>query len=80
MSGDLSRVRHHLEAAIAALNLDDELDRLVNPRHTDHDRHAYLPKRVADAIAPDFICRNSVKELLEVLSGPATKSAQSPAH
>jgi len=51
MSGDLSRVRHHLEAAIAALNLDDELDRLINPRHTDHDRHAYLPKRVADAIA-----------------------------
>jgi hypothetical protein len=51
MSGDLSRVRHHLEAAIAALNLDDELDRLVNPRHTDHDRHSYLPKRVADAVA-----------------------------
>jgi hypothetical protein len=51
MSGDQSRVRHHLEAAIAALNLDDELDRLINPRHTDHDRHAYLPKRVADAIA-----------------------------
>jgi len=51
MSGDLSRVRHHLEAAIAALNLDDELDRLVNPRHTDHDRHAYLPTRVAAAVA-----------------------------
>ena len=51
MSGDLSRVRHHLEAAIAALNLDNELDRLVNPRHTDHDRHSYLPKRVADAVA-----------------------------
>ena len=51
MSGDLRRVSHPLEAAIAALNLDDELDRLINPRHTDHDRHAYLPKRVADAIA-----------------------------
>jgi hypothetical protein len=48
---DLSQVRSHLEAALAELNIDDELNRLVNPRHTDHDRHAYLPRRVADAIA-----------------------------
>jgi len=51
MSGDPSQVRQHLEAAIAALNIDDELDRLVNPRHTDHDRHAYLPTKVASAVA-----------------------------
>jgi hypothetical protein len=51
MSAGPSRVRHHLEAALAALNIDDELDRLVNPRHTDHDRHAFLPNRVADAVA-----------------------------
>jgi hypothetical protein len=51
MSASLSRVRRHVEAALAALNIDDELDRLVNPRHTDHDRHAYLPKRVVDAVA-----------------------------
>jgi hypothetical protein len=51
MNAGLSRVRHHVEAALAALNIDDELDRLVNPRHTDHDRHAYLPNRVVDAVA-----------------------------
>ena len=47
MSASLSRVRHHIEAALAALNIDDELDRLVNPRHTDHDRHLYLPRKIA---------------------------------
>ncbi len=51
MSASLSRVRRHIEAALAALNIDDELDRLVKPRHTDHDRHAFLPNRVADAVA-----------------------------
>jgi hypothetical protein len=44
-------MRHHIEAALAALNIDDDLDRLIKPRHTDHDRHAYLPKKVTDAIA-----------------------------
>jgi hypothetical protein len=48
---DLSRVRSHFEAALAELNIDDELNRLVNPRDNNHDRHAYLPRRVADAIA-----------------------------
>jgi hypothetical protein len=51
MSDSLSRVRQHLEAALASLNIEDELDRLVNPRHTDHDRHAFLPNRVAEAVA-----------------------------
>lgn len=50
MGTNLSRVRHRVEAAIAALDIGDELDRLVNPRHTDHDRHAYLPTKVADAV------------------------------
>ncbi len=31
----------------------------------------------AAAVAPDFVCQNSIKELLEVLSGPATKAARS---
>jgi len=43
----MSRTRTHLKAALAHLNLDAELDRLVNPRHTDHDVHAYLPQKVA---------------------------------
>lgn len=51
MSASVGRVRPHVEAALAALNIDEELDRLVNPRHTDHDRHAYLPSKVADAVA-----------------------------
>jgi hypothetical protein len=47
----VATVRERLETALAHLNIDDELDRLVNPRHTDHDRHAYLPKKVADQIS-----------------------------
>ena len=47
----MTKIRTHLEVALAHLNLDDELDRLLNPRHTDHDRHAYLPRQVADAIS-----------------------------
>ncbi len=47
----MATVRERLESALAHLSLDDELDRLANPRHTDHDRHVYLPKKVADQIA-----------------------------
>lgn len=47
----MATVRERLETALAHLNIDDELNRLVNPRHTDHDRHAYLPKKVADQIS-----------------------------
>ncbi len=43
--------RNHLEAALALLDLDGELDRLIEPRHTDHDRHVYLPRKVAEQIA-----------------------------
>jgi len=64
MTGDLSRIRRHLKAALAALDVDDELDRLINPRHTDHDRHAYLPKRVADAVAR---ARSELKGALQAL-------------
>jgi len=64
MTGDLNRIRRHLKAALAALDVDDELDRLINPRHTDHDRHAYLPKRVADAVAR---ARSELKGALQAL-------------
>jgi hypothetical protein len=47
----MTTIRTRLETALAHLNLDDELDRLLNPRHTDHDRHAYLPQKVADEIS-----------------------------
>ena len=46
----MATARERLESALAHLNLDDELDRLVAPRHTDHDRHAYLPKKVVEEI------------------------------
>ena len=64
MSASRSRVRHHVEAALAALNIDEELDRLVNPRHTDHDRHAYLPSKVADGVAR---ARSELEEALQEL-------------
>jgi hypothetical protein len=44
-------VRAHLEAALELLKLSEELDRLINPRHTDHDRHMFLPRKIADRIA-----------------------------
>jgi hypothetical protein len=44
-------VRSHLEAALDLLKLSEELDRLINPRHTDHDRHTFLPRKIADRIA-----------------------------
>ena len=47
----VTKARKHLESALVHLNLDDELDRMLNPRHTDHDRHAFLPKKVADEIS-----------------------------
>ena len=43
-------VRKRLETALSYLDLDNELDRLVAPRHTDHDRHVYLPRKVASEI------------------------------
>jgi hypothetical protein len=56
--------RHHLEAALNRLELDDELERLINPRHTDHDRHAYLPRKIADQIEA---ARREIKNALEAL-------------
>ena len=44
-------MRSHLEAALNLLKLGEELDRLMNPRHTDHDRHLYLPRKIAERIA-----------------------------
>jgi len=47
------------------LNLEDELDRLINPRHTDHDRHVYLPKKVAEQIAK---ARQEIQAALDELA------------
>jgi MoxR-like ATPase len=60
----MTRVRTHLETALAHLNLDDELDRLINPRHTDHDRHAFLPRKLADEISK---AREEVQAALDEL-------------
>jgi len=54
----------HLEAALKRLDIDDELDRLVNPRHTDHDRHAYLPRKIADQVAA---ARREIQKALDAL-------------
>ena len=47
----MTTIRAHLESALARLNVGAELDRLIEPRHTDHDRHMYLPRKVAEEIA-----------------------------
>ena len=65
----MATVRERLETALAHLNIDDELDRLVNPRHTDHDRHAYLPKKVADQIST---ARREIQAALDELPKPGS--------
>ena len=61
----MSQIRKRLETALALLNLDDELDRLINPRHTDHDRHVYLPKKVAAQISK---ARQEIQAALDELA------------
>lgn len=61
----MSQIRKRLETALALLNLDDELDRLINPRHTDHDRHVYLPKKVAEQISK---ARQEIQAALDELA------------
>jgi hypothetical protein len=57
-------VRKHLQAALDRLDLGDELDRLTNPRHTDHDRHVFLPRKVADRVAA---ARREIQKAIEAL-------------
>jgi hypothetical protein len=57
-------VRKHLQAALDQLDLGDELDRLTNPRHTDHDRHMYLPRKVTDGVAA---ARREIQKAIEAL-------------
>jgi hypothetical protein len=57
-------VRKYLQAALDQLDLGDELDRLTNPRHTDHDRHVYLPKKVTDGVAA---ARREIQKAIEAL-------------
>jgi hypothetical protein len=57
--------RKHLQAALDQLDLRDELDRLANPRHTDHDRHVYLPGKVAAGVAA---ARAEIQKAIEALS------------
>jgi len=61
----VSQIRKRLETALALLNLEDELDRLINPRHTDHDRHVYLPKKVAEQISK---ARQEIQAALDELA------------
>jgi len=60
----VTKVRIHLENAMAYLNIDDELDRLVSPRHTDKDALVYLPRRVAKDVAN---ARREIQAALEEL-------------
>ena len=60
----MSKVRIHLENAMAYLNIDPELDRLVSPRHTDKDALVYLPRRVAKDVAN---ARHEIQAALEEL-------------
>jgi hypothetical protein len=60
----VTKVRIHLENAMGYLNIDDELDRLVSPRHTDKDALVYLPRRVAKDVAN---ARREIQAALEEL-------------
>jgi hypothetical protein len=60
----VSKVRIHLENAMAYLNIDQELDRLVSPRHTDKDALVFLPARVAKDVVS---ARREIKAALDEL-------------
>jgi hypothetical protein len=64
----VTKVRLHLENAMSYLSLDDDLDRLVSPRHTDKEALVYLPRRVAKDIAN---ARREIKAALDELSEDA---------
>lgn len=61
----MTKVRIHLENALSYLNIDQEIDRLVSPRHTDKDALVYLPRRVAAEIAS---ARREVQAALDELA------------
>jgi len=65
----LERARIHLRNALAYLNIDHELDRLTDPRHTDKDALVYLPRRVARDVAN---ARREIHAALDELSKDAT--------
>lgn len=71
MNDRLRAIRSHVDAALAYLDIDDELDRLIHPRHTDLDNRAYLPRRVAENLAA---ARRELEAALDKL-----RSALSPA-
>lgn len=72
MNDHLREIRSHIDAAEAFLDMDDELDRLLNPRHTDHDRHVYLPTKVAENLAA------ARRELEAALAELTAMTAQHP--
>ena len=57
-------MRNHLETALELLKLSEELDRLTNPRHTDHDRHVFLPRKIADRVVA---ARREIEAALDAL-------------
>jgi len=61
----VSKVRIHLEKAIALLDIDQELDRLVSPRHTDKDALVFLPTRVASDVVS---ARREIEAALDELA------------
>jgi hypothetical protein len=61
----MSKVRIHLEKAIALLDIDQELDRLVSPRHTDKDALVFLPTRVAKDVVS---ARREIEAALDELA------------
>jgi hypothetical protein len=64
----MSKIRAHLKKALTHLNLDDELDRLLHPRHTDHDLHAYVPQKVAAEVLK---AREEIQAALDSLPADA---------
>lgn len=78
MRDRLGEIRAHVDAAHAYLDMDHELDRLLSPRHTDHDRHVYLPTRVAENLAA---ARRELEAALdELLSFTSPAVPDQPGH
>ncbi len=73
----MSEISRHLAAALEHLTLDDDLDRLINPRHTDHDRHVYLPTKIASEIAA---ARREIQAALEAMERLDSELTQPQQH
>jgi hypothetical protein len=66
---ELANIKAQLDTALANLPSDEKFDRLINPRHTDHGRHVYLPNILINGVAAT---RRELEAAIQELSKHST--------